>query len=173
MDVPYDKRRNSSIPYQWATTSFSANRDVEKAISTQRTSCSTLRAELAGKIDMLDSQGEVIALASLHLGTSQCSTDRDQLKALDDLLQSAESNWVSFNSDTAKEVLVSGDAAAGMIFNGFSAKARAEGASISMPIQNRASLLGWTSRVVERCAATVKTSSSSWAFCWYWETSQN
>jgi spermidine/putrescine transport system substrate-binding protein len=35
-----------------------------------------------------------------------------------------------FGSDTAKDVLVSGDAAAGMIYNGFSAKARAEGANV-------------------------------------------
>ena len=33
-------------------------------------------------------------------------------------------------SDIAKDVLVSGDAAAGMIYNGFSAKARAEGANV-------------------------------------------
>ena len=50
-------------------------------------------AELSGKINVLDSQGEVIALASLHLGIPQCSNDRDQLKALDDLLQSAKSHW--------------------------------------------------------------------------------
>ena len=60
----------------------------------------------------------------------QCSTDREQLKALDALLQSAKPHWASFGSDIAKDVLVSGDAAVGMIWNGFSAKARAEGANI-------------------------------------------
>jgi len=83
-------------------------------------------AELKGKINMLDSQGEVLALASMHLGIPQCSTDRDQLKSLNDLLQGAKGDWASFGSDIAKDVLVSGDAAAGMIYNGFSAKARGE-----------------------------------------------
>jgi spermidine/putrescine transport system substrate-binding protein len=86
--------------------------------------------ELKGKINVLDSQGEVLALGSLYLGIPQCSQDREQLKALNDMLLAAKANWASFGSDTAKDVLVSGDAAAGMIYNGFSAKARAEGANV-------------------------------------------
>jgi spermidine/putrescine transport system substrate-binding protein len=46
------------------------------------------------------------------------------------MLINAKQHWASFGSDTAKDVLVSGDAAAGMIYNGFSAKARAEGANV-------------------------------------------
>ena len=83
-------------------------------------------SDLAGKINMLDSQGEVMALASLHMGIPQCSTDRGQLQALNDMLQAAKANWASFNSDTAREVLVSGDASVGMIYDGFAAKARAD-----------------------------------------------
>ena len=45
-------------------------------------------------------------------------------------MQDAKRHWASFGSDIAKDVLVSGDAAAGMIYNGFSAKGRAEGANI-------------------------------------------
>jgi len=85
---------------------------------------------LRGRINMLDSQGEVMLMASLHLGIPQCTTDREQLKALDALLQGAKQHWASFGSDIAKDVLVSGDAAVGMIYNGFSAKARVEGANI-------------------------------------------
>ena len=49
---------------------------------------------------------------------------------LNDMLLAAKPDWASFGSYTAKDVLVSGDAAAGMIYNGFSAKARAEGANV-------------------------------------------
>jgi spermidine/putrescine transport system substrate-binding protein len=87
-------------------------------------------AELSGSINVLDSQGEVMALASLHLGIPQCSQDRDQLRALDELLQNASKHWASFGSDIAKDVLVSGDANVGMIYNGYSAKAREEGANV-------------------------------------------
>jgi len=96
---------------------------------------------------MLDSQGEVMLMASLHLGIPQCSQDREQLKALDDLLQGAKAQWASFGSDIAKDVLVSGDAAAGMIYNGFSAKGREEGANIEYAYPEQGYIV-WMDNVV-------------------------
>jgi len=104
-------------------------------------------AELAGKINMLDSQGEVMALASLHMGIPQCSSDREQLKALNEMLMSAKENWASFNSDTAKEVMVSGDVAVGMIYDGFGAKARAEKASLKYAFPSQGYVV-WMDNVV-------------------------
>ena len=130
VDVSFDKGRKHSIPYQWGSTSFAVNRDVFDGDINTTDMLFNPPKELVGKINVLDSQGEVMALASLHLDIPQCSTDRDQLKKLDTMLQSAKENWASFGSDIAKDVLVSGDAAAGMIYNGFSAKAREEGANI-------------------------------------------
>jgi spermidine/putrescine transport system substrate-binding protein len=130
LDVPFDPMRQSSIPYQWGSTSFSVSRDAYAGPLDSLSLIFNPPAELAGKINVLDSQGEVMALASIYMGIPQCSTDRAQLQALDAMLQEAKTHWASFGSDTAKDVLVSGDAAAGMIFNGFSAKAREEGANI-------------------------------------------
>ena len=130
VDVAFDPGRKHSIPYQWGSTSFAVNRDVYPGDINSLSIVFDPPAELAGKINALDSQGEVMALASIYLGIPQCSSDRDQLRALDELLQTAKTKWASFGSDTAKDVLVSGDAAVGMIFNGFSAKARGEGANI-------------------------------------------
>ncbi|MCJ8337233.1 MAG: extracellular solute-binding protein [Pseudomonadales bacterium] len=130
IDVEFDKGRKSSIPYQWGTTSFSVNRDVYSGSIDSTAIIFDPPKELRGKINVLDSQGEVLTMASLHLGIPQCSTDRKQLKKLNDLLLSAKAQWASFGSDTAKEVLVSGDAAAGMIYNGYSAKAKEEGANV-------------------------------------------
>ncbi|MEF3047458.1 extracellular solute-binding protein [Pseudotabrizicola sp. L79] len=130
LDVPFDPGRRSSIPYQWGSTAFSVNRDVYQGDISSLSIIFDPPAELSGKINVLDSQGEVLALASMYLGMPQCNTDRTQLKALSDMLVAAKPHWASFGSDTAKDVLVSGDAAAGMIYNGFSAKARAEGANV-------------------------------------------
>lgn len=130
VDVPFDPGRNHSIPYQWGSTSFSVDRDVYDGPIDSTAILFDPPEELAGRINVLDSQGEVMLLASLHLGIPQCTTDRDQLQALDALLQEAKGDWASFGSDTAKEVLVSGDAAAGMIYSGFSARAREEGANL-------------------------------------------
>ncbi|MEM1384016.1 MAG: extracellular solute-binding protein [Pseudomonadota bacterium] len=130
LNVDFDPGRMHSIPYQWGSTSFMVNREVyEGEIDTTDILFSPPDA-LSGKINVLDTQGELLAMASLHLGIPQCSTDREQLKSLSAMLEDAKPHWASFNSDGAKDVLVSGDAAVGMIWNGFGAKARAEGAPV-------------------------------------------
>lgn len=125
-DPAFDPGRASSIPYQWGSTSFAVNTAAYSGEINDTSILFDPPAELSGKINMLDSQGEVMALASLHLGIPQCSTDRDLLKGLNAMLQDAKGHWASFNSDTAKEVMVSGDVDVGMIYDGFAAKARAE-----------------------------------------------
>ena len=130
LDVPFDPGRQHSIPYQWGTTSFAVNRDAYDGDIRTTDIIFDPPDELKGKINVLDTQGETLALASLHLGIPQCTQDRDQLKALDELMQTAKPHWASFNSAGAKDVLVSGDALAGMIWNGFGMKARLEGAPI-------------------------------------------
>ena len=130
LDVPFDPGRTHSIPYQWGSTAFAVNRDVYKGDISSLGIIFNPPEELKGKINVLDSQSEMLVLGSLYLGIPQCTTDRAQLKALNDMLLAAKPSWASFGSDTAKDVLVSGDAAAGMIYNGFSAKARAEGANV-------------------------------------------
>ena len=146
-DPPFDPGRQHSIPYQWGSTSFSVNRDVyEGDIQTTDILFDPPEA-LSGKINMLDSQGEVMAMAALHMGIPQCSSDREELKALNDMLQEAKQHWASFNSDTAKDVLVSGDAAVGQIYDGFGAKAREEGANLEYAFPEEGYIV-WMDNVV-------------------------
>ncbi|QRM57663.1 extracellular solute-binding protein [Sinorhizobium sp. BG8] len=130
IDVPFDPGRQYSIPYQWGTTGFAVNRDAYKGDINTTDILFNPPAELKGKINMLDAQGDLLALASMHLGIPQCTSDRAQLKALNDLVMNAKADWASISSEIAKDVLVSGDAKAGMIWSGYSAKARAEGANV-------------------------------------------
>ena len=146
-DPSFDPGRAHSIPYQWGSTSFSVNRDVYQGDINTTDILFNPPAELSGKINMLDSQGEVLAMAALHLGIPQCSSDRDQLKALNDMLMQAKGHWASFNSDTAKEVLVSGDAAVGQIYDGFGAKAREEGANLEYAFPTQGYVV-WMDNVV-------------------------
>ncbi len=146
-DPAFDPGRTHSIPYQWGSTSFMVNRDVWQGDINTTDILFNPPAELSGKINMLDSQGEVLAMAALHMGIPQCSTDREQLKALNAMLQEAKTHWASFNSDTAKEVLVSGDAAVGQIYDGFGAKARAEGANVEYAFPTQGYVV-WMDNVV-------------------------
>ena len=143
----FDPGRKHSIPYQWGSTSFAVNRDVYQGDINTTDILFNPPSEVSGKINMLDSQGEVLAMASLHMGMEQCSTDREQLKALNEMLQNAKGYWTSFNSDTAKEVLVSGDAAVGQIYDGFGAKAREEGANIEYAFPKQGYVV-WMDNVV-------------------------
>lgn len=126
IDVDFDPDRKSSIPYQIGTTGFMVNRDAYDGDIGTLALIFDPPAELSGKINVLDSQGEVLALASMYLDIPQCSTDREQLKQLNTMLKNAKPHWASFGSDTAKDVLVSGDAQVGMIYNGFGLRARNE-----------------------------------------------
>ncbi|MCU0826185.1 MAG: extracellular solute-binding protein [Tabrizicola sp.] len=147
LDVPFDPGRQSSIPYQWGSTAFSVNRDVFTGDISTLGIIFDPPPELQGKINVLDSQGEVLALGSIYLGIPQCTQDREQLKALNDMLLNAKQHWASFGSDISKDVLVSGDAAAGMIYNGFSAKARAEGANVEFAFPKEGYVV-WMDNVV-------------------------
>ncbi|EIE53151.1 ABC transporter substrate-binding protein [Salipiger aestuarii] len=130
LTVPFDEGRKSSVPYQWGSTSFAVNREVFDGDIQDTAIIFDPPEELAGKINVLDTSGELLTLASMHLGIPQCTSDREQLKALNALVTGAKPDWASFGSDVAKDVLTSGDAAAGMIWSGFAAKARGEGAPI-------------------------------------------
>ena len=63
------------------------------------------------------------------------------------MLQNAKQHWASFNSDTAREVLVSGDVSVGMIYDGFAAKARGDLPSLqyAFPVQG---YVAWMDNVV-------------------------
>ena len=146
-DPSFDPGRKHSVPYQWGTTSFAVNRDVYTGDIHTTDILFDPPEELQGKINVLDSQGELILMAQLHLGIEQCSTDREDVKKLDALLQASKEHWVSFNSDGAKDVLVSGDAAVGQIFNGFATKAREEGANIEYAFPKQG-YVAWMDNVV-------------------------
>lgn len=147
VNVDFDEGRHSSIPYQWGSTSFSVNKDIYEGPLDSLSLIFDAPEELKGKINVLDTAGETLTLASLYLGIPQCSSDKAQLKELNALVQKAKGDWASFGSDVAKDVLVSGDAAAGMIWSGFSAKARAEGANIEY-VFPKEGMIVWMDNVV-------------------------
>ena len=147
LDVPFDPGRTHSIPYQWGSTSFAVNREAWDGEIADTALLFDPPEALRGRINVLDTQGETLALASLHLGIPQCTTDREQLRALDELVQAAKPHWASFNSDGAKDVLVAEDVAVGMIWNGFAAKARAEGAPVEYAYPSQGYVV-WMDNVV-------------------------
>lgn len=126
VDVYFDPGREYSIPYQWGTTGFMVDTAVFSGDIDTLAILFDPPDVLKGKINMLKDVNEVVNAGLRYLGYPRCNSNPDQLKELNTLLQNAKKHWLSFNSDGAKEILVSGDAAAGQNWNGFGMRARAE-----------------------------------------------
>ena len=126
IDIYFDPGREYTVPYQWGTTGFVVDTAVYDGDIDTLAILFDPPDELKGKINMLKDVGEVINAGLRYLGFPRCNSDPEQLKQLNTMLQNAKQHWLSFNSDGAKEVLVSGDAAAGQNWNGFGMRARME-----------------------------------------------
>lgn len=126
IDVYFDPGREYSTPYQWGTTAFMVDTAVYGGDIDTLAILFDPPDELKGKINMLKDVNDVINAGLRYLGFPRCNSNPEQMKQLNTLLQNAKKHWLSFNSDGAKEVLVSGDAAAGQNWNGFGMRARME-----------------------------------------------
>lgn len=147
IDVYWDPGRHYSIPYQWGTTSFAVDTAVYKGDIDTLQILFDPPPELAGRINMLRDVNDVLNMGLRYLGFPRCNSDPEQLKALDNLMQKSKQNWMSFNSDGAKEILVSGDAAAGMNWNGFAMRARLEKPTLRYAYPKEG-ITGWMDNIV-------------------------
>ncbi len=147
VDVYFDPGRSYSIPYQWGTTAFMVDTDRYGGDIDTLAMLFDPPPEVQGRINVLKDVNDVLNAGLRYLGHDRCNSDREQLKELNDLLVGAKDHWLSFNSDGAKEVLVSGDAAVGMIWNGFGMRARAERPSLRYAYP-REGLTAWMDNLV-------------------------
>lgn len=130
VDVYYDPGHQYSVPYQYGTTSFVVDTDVYKGDINTLSILLDPPAELKGKINMFRDVNDVINTALRYKGFEMCNSNRKELKEINDLLISAKENWSSIASDGAREMLVSGDAAVSMSWNGMALLARSEKPSL-------------------------------------------
>ncbi len=147
IDVYFDKGRHYSIPYQFGTTSFMVDTNVYHGdINTLGILFDTPKA-LQGKINMFRDVNEVINAALRYKGFPTCNSNRKQLKQVNDLLLKARKNWLSITSDGSREMLVSGDAAASMLWNGMALRARMEKPSLKFAYPKEG-MTAWADNVV-------------------------
>jgi spermidine/putrescine transport system substrate-binding protein len=120
----WDKGNVYSIPWHWGVTSYS----VDTAAYTGPTDSLKLLfeppAELKGKIGMFSSPTEVIALASRYLGFAPCSTNVEELKKIDALLQGQKDSIKTYDSAGLLDRQVSGETIVSQIANGEAMRAR-------------------------------------------------
>jgi spermidine/putrescine-binding protein len=125
----YDPGNKYTVPYQWGSVGIAVNTDkVTKPI--------TKYADLwdpafKGQLVVLDDEREIIGMTLLTLGYDKNSVDPAQLDAAKKKLIALTPNIKLYDSDSPKTALLSGEAVAGVVWNGEAALAHQENPKIA------------------------------------------
>ncbi|CAN7654447.1 extracellular solute-binding protein [Pararhizobium sp. LjRoot255] len=125
VDIYFDKGRHYSVPWQLGLTSFVVDTAVYKGDINSYSILFDPPAELKGRINMLDDMTAIMHAAERYLGFPRCTSDKMQLKAVNELLNKAKPSWRTFSYDSL-QLLAAKDVDAAMIWNGAAFRARAQ-----------------------------------------------
>ena len=145
IDVYWDSGRHYTTPWQWGTTGISVNTNHYKGALDSWSLLFDPPEELKGKINMVSEMNDVIAGGLFYLGYDQCNANKDQLKALNGLLQKAKADWRTIEYGII-EKLTSGDVYASHNWNGASMRARQQIPEI-VYVYPKEGLVGWMDNV--------------------------
>jgi spermidine/putrescine-binding protein len=124
----YDPGNKFTIPYMWGTTALaynSANVPFEPKSWTD-----LWDPAFENKLVLLDDSREVPGMALQVLGFEKNSTNADELEQAKQKLIELKPNILLFNSDDPETPLITGEAWAGLVYNGNAALGHAEDAAI-------------------------------------------
>ena len=124
----YDPDHKYSVPYMWGSVALAVNTDK---VATPPTSYAELwNPEFAGRLVLLDDSRQIIGMTLLTLGYDPNTKDAAELDAARVKLLELVPNIRVFDSDTPSTVMLSGEADAGLIWNGEASIAHGEDAAI-------------------------------------------
>jgi spermidine/putrescine transport system substrate-binding protein len=117
----YDPDGNYSVPWQAGTTGLALDTEVvgtDFPRSWGLVFDPELADQYAGAISLLNDPRETLGAALKYLGYSLNTTSQDELDEARDLVASAKSNLAAFNTDSADELLTSGETTVGHGYSG-------------------------------------------------------
>jgi spermidine/putrescine-binding protein len=124
----YDPGNKYSIPYQWGTTGLVY--DKTTVPSEPKNWADLWDAAYASKLVFLDDEREVMGMALQVLGYDKNSTNEEELKAAEQKLIELKPNILKFDSDAPETAIISGEASAGLVYNGNASLALAEDSNV-------------------------------------------
>ena len=112
----YDPGNKYSIPYQWGTTALVYDKTL---VPTEPKSWNDLwDPAYNGRLVFLDDEREVLGMALQVLGYDRNSTNENELNQAEQKLLGLKPNILKFDSDAPETAIVSGEAWAGLVYNG-------------------------------------------------------
>jgi spermidine/putrescine transport system substrate-binding protein len=119
--LPYDPDNSYSVPYQAGTTGLAVDTEVLGTDFPRSWSIvfdPEFAGQFSGRISLLNDPRETLGAALVYLGYSMNTTSQDELNEARDLVASATGNLAAFNTDSADELLTSGETAIGHGYSG-------------------------------------------------------
>lgn len=115
----YDPDQEFSLPYQWGYTGLAVNTAVvgDDFPRSWDLVFGPDAAQYAGQVTLLNDPRETLGAALKSLGYSLNTTDEGELAEAEALVASARDNLLAFNTDSADELLTSGES---VIAHGYS-----------------------------------------------------
>lgn len=113
-DLTYDPSGDYSVPYQWGTTGLSVDTAVvgtEFPRSWAMVFDPAVADQYAGQISLLNDPRETMGAALKYLGYSLNTTDQAELDEAKQLVADTRDRLAAFNTDSADELLTSGETA--------------------------------------------------------------
>ncbi len=116
----YDSNQEYSVPYQWGYTGLAVNtavvgndfpRSWDLVFGDEAN-------EFAGQITLLNDPRETLGAALKMLGYSLNSTDEAELAEAEAIVAGAKDNLLAFNTDSADELLTSGESVIAHVYSG-------------------------------------------------------
>lgn len=116
----YDPSQEYSVPYQWGFTGLAVDTAVVGTDFPRSWDLvfDSAGADYAGKITLLNDPRETLGAALKSLGYSLNSTSESELDEARDLIAGARDNLLAFNTDSADELLTSGESAVAHAYSG-------------------------------------------------------
>jgi spermidine/putrescine-binding protein len=120
----YDPGNKYSVPYQWGTTALVYDKTT---VPNEPTKWVDLwDPAYQGKLVLLDDEREVMGMALEVLGYDKNSTNEAELQAAEQKLIELKPNILKFDSDAPETAIISGEASAGLVYNGNASLALAD-----------------------------------------------
>jgi spermidine/putrescine transport system substrate-binding protein len=119
--LPYDPDNTYSVPYQAGTTGLAVDTQVVGTDFPRSWSIvfdPEFADQFSGQISLLNDPRETMGAALKYLGYSLNTTSEEELDEARDLVAQASGNLAAFNTDSADELLTSGETVIGHGYSG-------------------------------------------------------